>query len=413
MDEPTTLVELLAVDDTTRNFSWWGLSGALLPPEDSLRYLRDSIERARMVAEVPENVRDSFERVRKTFLYGLVEYDMFTVADNDARLILEGALRARFLNYYDGKLQVTKKAEEMMLSVSSFDDVRQAAKHGFQLVTQDGPRPLPLGMGSLLVWARREQLLVGQRSAASDGTTVDLRHHAAHPSDFHRIGPPEAARTLCRAAEFINKLWGADTPGGRTFPAPVERVPRVVAISTDRKRCVTFPSVLSLRAGDPSFKDGTFAVYLAAPTEDLCGIGMPMLGFSHRPGFQCTSLPCDLLWGPGPLDDLLPELDHYEDPTLNDQVQHLDRLFVVRVDGDAIDPPRSPADFLAVAEIDGTWHVIRADYPNDALRHMREHRDKSPSDLNGGHCPDCPVTELGRFHDHASTVKYLEQHVAH
>jgi hypothetical protein len=135
MDEPTTLIELLAVDDMTRHFSWWGLSGALLSPEDSLRYLRDSIERARLVAEVPDTVRDNFERVRKTFLYGLVECDMFTVADDDARLILEGALRARFLSYYDGKLPIIKKAEQTTLNASSFDDVREVAKRGYQLVT--------------------------------------------------------------------------------------------------------------------------------------------------------------------------------------------------------------------------------------------------------------------------------------
>jgi hypothetical protein len=268
-------------------------------------------------------------------------------------------------------------------------------------------------MASLLAWARRERLLVGQRSEASDGTTADLRHHAAHPSGFHRLGPPDAARTLCRVAEFINKLWGADTPGGRTFPAPVERVPRAAAMSADGKRCVTFPSVRSLRAGDPSFEGGTFAVYLASPIEDLCGIGGSRLRFSHRSGFQCTSLPCELLWGPGPLYELLPELDRYEDRTLNDQVQHLDRLFVIRVDGDEIDLPRSPADFFASGEIEGAWHVVRADYPNDALRHVREHRDKSPSGLNGGRCPDCPVTELGRFHDRGSTAKSLERYVAH
>lgn len=410
MDEPTTLTELLALDDMTRHFSWLGLSGALLPPEDSLRYLRDSIERAQMVAEVPENVRENFERVRKTFLYGLVEFDMFTVAADDARLILEGALRVRFVTYYDGKLPVTKKAEETTLSASSFDDVRQLAKRGYQLVTADGPSRLPLGMSGLLSWARGERLLVGQRSAAGDRTTADLRNHAAHPSGFHRLGPPETARALCRVAEFINKLWGADTPGGQTFPAPVERVPRVAAMSVDGTRFVTFSSVRSLRAGDPAFEDGTFAVYLASPTEDLCGIGGSRLGFSYRPGFQCTSLPCELLWGPGPLDELLPELDRYEDHAFNDQVQHLDRLFVVRTDGDETDPPRSPADFFASAEIEGIWHVVRADYPNDARRHVHEHRDKAPSDLKGGRCPDCPVTELGRFYDRASTDKCLAQH---
>ena len=218
------------------------------------------------------------------------------------------------------------------------------------------------------------------------------------------LAPVDAARTLCRIAEYINKLWGADTPGGRTFPETVARVPRLAALSADGRRFVTFPSVRSVRERDPSVEAGTFAVYLASPVEELCGIGGPTLHFSHRPGFQCTSLPCDLLWGPGPLAELLPDLDRYEDDALNDRVQHLDRLFVIRVNGETVDLPRSPADFAAAEEAEGEWHVIRADYPNDALWHVRQHRDKAPSDLRDGRCPECPVTELGRFHDRAGTA---------
>jgi hypothetical protein len=262
-----------------------------MPPQDSLHYLRDSIALAHLIEDVPEAVRNSFGRVRKTYLYGLVEYELFTVADDDARLILEGALRARFLTYYDGQVPVTKKGEETMLNTSSFDDVREADKRKYQLRTGDGPRRLPISMASLLRWARRERLLVGQRSTITDQTAVDLRHHVAHPSGYHLLGPVDAARTLCRVAEYINKLWGADTPGGRAFPAPVVRVPRVAAIAADGS-CVTFPSVRSVREGDPSVQDGTFAVYLVSPQEELYGIGGPMLDWTSATGPAFNARAC-------------------------------------------------------------------------------------------------------------------------
>lgn len=41
-------------------------------------------------------------------------------------------------------------------------------------------------------------------------------------------------------------------------------------------------------------------------------------------------------------------------------------VFVIRADGEQIDNPRSPADFEASDLTDGSWHVIRADYPFDA-----------------------------------------------
>lgn len=116
-----------------------------------------------------------------------------------------------------------------------------------------------------------------------------------------------------------------------------------------------------------------------------------------------------MLWGPGPLAELLPNLTRYEGVALNDRVQHLDRIFVIRVDGETIDLPRSPADFEATEESKGEWHVIRADYPNDALWHVRQHRDKTLTDMHDGRCPDCPVTELGRFHDRTSTTECLQR----
>lgn len=406
VDEPKTLTELLALDEMTRAFWPLGLSSALMPSEDSLRSLRDSIDRADLVADVPQEVRKNFERVRKTYLYGLMEYDLFTVADDDARLILEGALRIRFMTYYEGQITVIRDEKPKMISGSSFDELYARVQGKDLLVTRDGRHhSLSLSMGGLLAWARKERLLEGQRSVIGDKAMGKLRNYVAHPSGFHRLGPPDAARTLCRVAEYINKLWGADTPRGRMFPGPVERAPRVVAVNASG--FTTFTNVGQVRDADPALRDATFAVYLAADREDLCDIHGG-LHFRHRPGFQWTDLPCDLLWGPGSWSDLLGEIDRFEGDALNDRMQHLDRLFVIRVDDDTVDDPRSPADFDVCDLSEGSWHVIRADHPYDALRHVRKHRDRSAGALHDGRCRDCAVTELGRFESPEDTARCLE-----
>jgi hypothetical protein len=229
VDEPTTLTVLLTIDDMTRAFWPLGLSGALMPPDASLLNLRDSIDRAVLVNEVPSEVRSNFERVRKTYLNGLMEYDLFTVADDDARLILEGALRVRFMTYHEGQITVIRNGNTKVISGSSFDDLYRRVQGGDILLTRDDQHhPLSLGMRGLLAWARKERLLEGQRSVSGDQTMGTLRNYVAHPSGFHRLGPPDAARTLCRVAEYINKLWGADTPGGRVFPGPIAAKPRTV-----------------------------------------------------------------------------------------------------------------------------------------------------------------------------------------
>ena len=120
----------------------------------------------------------------------------------------------------------------------------------------------------------------------------------------------------------------------------------------------------------PNASRATFAVYLATRDEELCDV-FGGLRLRYRPGVQCTQYPCELLWGPGSWCDLLPELSRLEDPAVRDRVEYLDRIFVVRLDGEEVDDPRSPADFASCAEPDGSWVVVRADYPGEAFRHVR------------------------------------------
>src|SRR5580704_15844896 len=54
IDEPTSLADLCAVDEITLHFWPGGLAGALMEPKDSLQCLRDSIDCAALVADVPE-----------------------------------------------------------------------------------------------------------------------------------------------------------------------------------------------------------------------------------------------------------------------------------------------------------------------------------------------------------------------
>ncbi len=94
MDEPDSLAALQTPDDATRYFTPWGLAGGLLQPEDSVRHLRGSLSRAQLAAQIPDEVRANFARLRKLFLYGLMEYEFFSAASTLTPLVLEGALGA-------------------------------------------------------------------------------------------------------------------------------------------------------------------------------------------------------------------------------------------------------------------------------------------------------------------------------
>jgi hypothetical protein len=68
-------------------------------------------------------------------------------------------------------------------------------------------------LDSLLRWARGEGLLRGQRNRLHEPALKWFRNYVAHGSGYHLGAPVDAARAISDAAEIINLLWGAPSPG--------------------------------------------------------------------------------------------------------------------------------------------------------------------------------------------------------
>ncbi len=346
-------------------------------------------------------MRKNFERTRKLHLYGVLEYGFFTLAADYVLLVLEGALRLRFISYYHGEVPVIRKGVKEPLPAPSFDHVRDAKRRGNRLCRVDGAtHPLPMGAAALLAWARRERLLTGTRTQIIDRALAELRDHAAHPVAHTVLAPPDSARRITDIAEVINKLWGHDTPGGRLFPAPLARSPRVVALSPDRRAASTMRLDQARTATDR--RDRLFGVFLAVEQEELVRHFSDGYHFAHRPGLQTTTFPCERLWQ-GSWPDLLRAIEDDLFASRIDTVQHLDRLFFVRAGGDTIDPARDPDDLLALAAPpEGRWYAITSDSPFDAWVHVRDHEDEA--DGEGTICSRCFVQIHGRFDTVAEAV---------
>jgi hypothetical protein len=379
-------------DERTLHFNPYGLGGRLRP-EDAARFQAASIARATLVDDVPADVRDNFERAKRLHLYGVLEYDFFTVAADYALLVLEGALRIRFVSYYDCNIPVVRKGAAEALVVRTFDDVRAARRH-YRLRSEDGTHPLPVGAGALLDWTRRERLLTGTRTRVVDRALAALRDHAAHPVTHTIQMPPQSASTLIDVAELINKLWDHATPGGRLFPAPVERRARVAALAPDGSAAaeMRLDQVSNVSADQRSW---LYTVVLAVQDERLTDIGRDGLTFAHRPGFQTTVFPCEQLWS-GSWEELRQEIDAGAFSEVADTVTHLDRLFFIRRQGDVLDDARSPRDLLALEDLpNGCWYAVIADSPLDAWAHVRDH--EGAGTVEGETCPECFVRIKGRY----------------
>lgn len=96
----TRTFELRQADELTLRFTPMGFGMSVkLRPEDATEYQQQVIAAADLAPGVAEGTRQSFERLRTVFAYGVLCYDVFAVVHDHALLVLEQALRDRFVEF--------------------------------------------------------------------------------------------------------------------------------------------------------------------------------------------------------------------------------------------------------------------------------------------------------------------------
>lgn len=392
--EMRTFEELATPDERTLRFTPMGFSTmGVLRPEDATEFQQATIASADLVEAVPEEVRQSYERLRACHTYGVLWYDAFTVAADLSFLVLEQALRTRFVEFYDGSIPVTTTHGDVEhLEVKDFEDVLEGlkrlpkAKGGWKLQLRSGERwQVRRGVRWLLEWAHEEGLLHGQRNKRMEPLRSDMRNVFAHGS--YRMGMPnESSRRIRDLAEMINRLWGEPTPGGRLYPAPLHR--EVMAVGWAHQGLGL--SYVQLRPDQiPAYEkkdpgEWTYILIMAVPNEQ------DLWEFDAR--YEMTPFPTDFLWGPGSGEEAFAWWQSAAVET--DTVDYLDRLFAVRVDEGKTYLAQRPEVLLGLPpqRRAGAWHLLRADFPLDAFNHVRH----LPADCRSGGEPwqGCPVEEV-------------------
>ncbi|MEU1731659.1 hypothetical protein [Streptosporangium sp. NPDC020145] len=370
-----SLEELQQPDGTALVFSPLGLGGKLTA-EDAAVFQQEVIGRVDLADSVPDLVRRSFERVRAAHSYGVLHYEFFTLAHDHAQLVLEYALRERFVEFYSGMaIFEDQSGTEQRLTFSTFDDLhRQLRERGrprgqrrwrLQLRRTSQTMFFDGMLTTLLEWARAEGLLNGERNRLIAPLFVKLRNHVAHHTAYQLISPPESARAISDLAEIVNRLWGVPTPGGRLYPAPVHR--DVIAVSWDPGGGNVVHSLaehLHTMPADLNPEKLTHVIVRAVLHDQT------LTYFDAR--FETTLYPCQLLWGPGNWANAVKWLAS-EHPT-PDTVDILDRQFMIRFHEERIYLPQQINVAAGLPGVDrhGTWYLVRADFPNDAFNHLRQ-----------------------------------------
>ena len=374
-----TFEQLTTPDERTLRFTPLGLSTGpqVLKPEYAAEFQQRVIASCDLHPDVPEDTRNSFERVRTLHSYGILFYEAFTVANDLSWLVMEQAFRERFVTYYNDTIPFVHTIDktENTLSVQNFEDLYKAVNRGgtyanpawnLKLRKSEQSMAFRATFSSLLQWARKEGLLYGQRNKRTEEVYRRIRNHVAHQS-YHAGMRPDSARTIHDLAEIINRLWGHSTPGGRLYPAPLDREVLVVAW-TDTKIGTTHRIMRDYQLATFHEPGNWLCVVVRAVYEDE-GV------WEFNTQYERSNLPAELLWGPGLPSEALAWLTEAQPQA--DTTDYLDRLFALRIHKGRASLAMRPEIALALPpdRQSGRWFIIRADFPNDAFAHVRHIKD--------------------------------------
>jgi hypothetical protein len=384
--EIKTLEDLQAADERTLHFTPLGLGK--MRPEESADFQQRVMARLQLADDVCGTTRQKFEQLRAAFNHGVLCYELFTLVEDASRLALEQALRDRFAARYEGQeLEVLDGNGSMhritMTKYPAFyDEIRKIRGAKIRMGASRDWERFNGTLEGLQTWARRESLLPGQRNRSMDRVQRALRNMIAHGT-YHLTTPVDAARTLSDLAETINHLWGQPTPGGRLYPAPVDRTIVVLGWTENGD------SIWAARGEDlldTDQGDGRTWVVLRAVYDDP-----NLMEFDAR--HATTAYPAQYLWGPGTRGAAAAWLKvNQPEP---DQSNYLDQVVLVRAQDGVVDLPVYPsvAAGLPAAQQGGTWYAVRVDRALDALGHVRA-LVTGQGHPQVGECQYCPAETL-------------------
>jgi hypothetical protein len=367
-------------DPQTLHFGPWGLTGAI-SRELSEKFLREEMGALQFADSVPVSVCSQFERLKSLYLAGLFSYPSFTHAEREAHRILEVALKLRFLEHYGNRVPLVRKDQERTITVTSFDDVRSLVARRRERLA--GHAEFDGSLASLLRWARAEGYFYGQHNRIRERITSHLRNVLQHSEADHISALPDALRTITLHFQWIQRLWGCDTPGGDAYPGPVPRTPWVIGRWPDLGEVTWFAIEAVPTAQRCDRPGGLFHVVLAADRQNLA---------DWRADREATPAPVQALWGPDSWAALLDQLAHAATEWHGDSVTVLDRIFYIQVVGGGIAPPRSASHVIALKEerAGESWYVVRADSPGLAVHHVVELVSSQLRDPEDRHNPEGP-----------------------
>ncbi len=233
------LEQLTTVDERLKLFTFpedYAEGGGF--PAAAVRAVQAQIAGSELAPTVPETVREYFELCKELHIYGCFVYEFFTLAADRTHFALELALKARFLEEYGHAIPLVERetGQHEIVTVGSYQDFMEKFGRNRTIPYRHRDRNSPKGwdveghpnfdgsLHSLFEWARTAGLIPDALPPIWDEASRDLRNYVAHPRGRRLLMPLDSARSIRDTAEYINRLWGHQTAGGRLFYEPMTKL---------------------------------------------------------------------------------------------------------------------------------------------------------------------------------------------
>jgi hypothetical protein len=390
-----TLEELQRADDRSLSFTPMGLGH--MPAADAADFQQRVVAKIDLSVDVAAATKGAFDRLRTVFAHGVLCYEAYTLVHDHALLIVEQALRDRFMQHYSNAVTfIDKRGATIRVEADNYETVFQAGRGKRLVVGDSGPHmPFKGMLPDLSTWARRLGYFRGQRNRHQEGHHGKLRNLVAHASP-HLTSPVEAAEELRAAAEVINQLWGHPTSSGRYYPG--RRPRQILALGWSESGGIQLVDA-HLIGTEPDVHTDWLYIIVKAVADD------PYL-FEFHSRYEMTAYPTEWIWGPGTVEAAAVWMKTTE-PASDDR-DHLDRTFAIRFHDGYLYAPQRPELALQAGPADrqGEWFIVRADHPSDARVHIRN-RVTSQHCQETGPCENCfaDLLAAGSYKDVYETLK--------
>ena len=207
-DPPLTDEQLLTIDPRSARFV--RMSDG--KPE-TVSELHSSIAHIQLIPQVPEDVRSTFHRAKRLYVYGYLEYGFFTVSYHYALMALDAALHARWSATLPASVSLTwqnkqtGKLEQHTMVTPSHVKIRDFCKRaGWRVpAVRVGGKPFPYTVNLVIAELAERKIITSWQRKMIQEVDVEIRNSLTH-AEFAPVDAP-SPHSLELAAETINRLF--------------------------------------------------------------------------------------------------------------------------------------------------------------------------------------------------------------